>query len=134
MERDAQTSEILAAALEVHFQLGPGFLEGVYLEALPSELRLREIPFQREVPIPVYYKSEKLSCGNRADLLCFGSVLVELKAQTGLTPIDEAQVINYLKGTDLERALLLNFGTPKLQIKRLVLTADYKERMRLRST
>ena len=125
-KRDGQTSAILGAAIEVHMELGPGFLEVVYLNSLCLEFIARSIPHGREVGIPVFYKGTKLSCGYRADLVCFGSVLVELKAQSGLTEADEAQVINYLKATELERALLLNFGTPKLQIKRLVLANERK--------
>jgi len=87
---DRQSSAILAAAIEVHKELGHGFLEAVYLNALCLELILREIPFSREVGIPVFYKELKLSCGYRADLVCYGSLLVELKAQSGLTAFDEA--------------------------------------------
>jgi GxxExxY protein len=126
--RDAQTSAILGAAVEVHRILGHGFLEAVYLNALCLELVQREIPFIRELAIPVFYKETKLACGYRADLLCYGSVLVELKAQSGLTEIDEAQVINYLRATEINRALLLNFGTPRLQIKRLVLSEAFRHK------
>jgi len=125
-QRDPQTSAVLGAAIEVHKELGPGFLEAVYLNALCLELMSRAIPFSREIAIPVFYKDTKLDCGYRADLLCFGSLLVELKAQTGLTEVDDAQVINYLRATNIERALLLNFGTPKLQIKRLILSARFR--------
>jgi GxxExxY protein len=125
-QRDPQSSAVLSAAVEVHKQMGFGFLEEVYLNALCLELIRREIPFRREFAIPVFYKDVKLSCGSRADLLCFGSLLVELKAQSGLSEIDDAQVINYLRATRFERALLLNFGTPKLQIKRLILTSEYR--------
>jgi GxxExxY protein len=124
--RDPQTGSILAAAVEVHRVLGHGFLEAVYLHALCKELTRREIPHHREVGIPVFYKGEQLACGYRADLVCFGSVLVELKAQSGLTDVDDAQVINYLRATEISRALLLNFGTPKLQIRRLVLSEEYR--------
>lgn len=126
---DRQSSSVLAAAIEVHKELGHGFLEGVYLNALCLELIMREIPFSREVAIPVFYKEVKLSCGYRADLVCYGSLLVELKAQSGLTVFDEAQVINYLRATNIERALLLNFGTAKLQIKRLILTSEFRSGM-----
>ena len=88
----------------------------------------RQIEFRREVAIPVYYKGLKLDCGYRADLLCFGSLLVEARAQRALSEVDEAQVINYLRATDLEKALLLNFGAERIQIKRLILTADRKSR------
>jgi GxxExxY protein len=125
-QRDPQSAAVLGAAIEVHRTLGHGFLEAVYLNALCIELLQRGIPFTREMAIPVFYKEVKLACGYRADLLCYGSLLVELKAQAGLTEIDEAQVINYLRATTLDRALLLNFGTPRLQIKRLILTEDHK--------
>ena len=124
---DHQTSEIIGAAIEVHRLLGHGFLEAVYHNALCQELLLRSIPFQREVTVPVYYKGTKLTCGYRADVLCYEQVLVELKAQSRLTPIDEAQVINYLRATEFERALLLNFGAARLEVKRLVLTAEYRK-------
>lgn len=129
MDRDPQTATVLGAALEVHKTLGHGFLEAVYLNALREELAMREIPFRSEVPIPVYYKEVKLACGYRADFLCFGCLLVEIKAQAGLTDIDMAQVINYLRGTGLHRALLLNFGTTRLQIKRIVLSEEYHNRL-----
>ena len=126
--RDQQTGAILGAAVEVHKVLGPGFLEAVYLHALCLELAGRSIPFRREVALPVYYKEVKLQCGYRVDLLCYEGVLVELKAQSGLTEVDEAQVINYLRATALERALLLNFGMPRIQAKRLILSAEFRKR------
>ena len=125
-DRDSQTAAVIGAAFEVHNTLGYGFLEAVYLNALCLELMMRDIPFRREMAIPVFYKGERLACGYRCDLLCFGSLLVELKAQAGLTDIDQAQVINYLRATEHERALLLNFGTPRVQVKRIVLTGEYR--------
>jgi len=125
---DPETSRILAAALEVHAKLGFGFLEAVYQHALEYELTERGISYRPQVPLPVYYKESKLECGYRADFLCFDKVLVELKAQAGLTEIDDAQVLNYLKASQVELALLLNFGTPKLGIRRLILTEEYRRR------
>ena len=125
-ERDPQTGAIIAAAFEVHNTLGHGFLEAVYREALCEELRLRGIPFLREQTVPVFYKGTRLACWYKADLICFGDLLVELKAMTALSEVDDAQVIHYLRGTGLERALLLNFGTPKVQIRRFILTAEYR--------
>jgi GxxExxY protein len=118
--KDPQTYAIIGAAMEVHRQLGHGFLEAVYQEALAVELTAREIPFQREVFLPIRYKGQLLQCGYRADFICFGEIVVELKAISQLTGTDEAQTINELKATHLNRALLINFGAPSLEYKRLV--------------
>jgi GxxExxY protein len=107
--------------MEVHRQLGHGFLEAVYQEALALEFAEREILFQREVSLPITYKGRTLQCSYRADFLCFGEIVVELKALNQLTGVEEAQVINELKATNLHRALLLNFGARSLEYKRLVL-------------
>ena len=120
MERDQQTYEIIGAAMEVHRQLGHGFLETVYQEALSIEFAARGLPFQREVELPVFYKSQSLRCSYRADFICFETVLVELKALAHMSTIHEAQVLNYLKATGLHRALLINFGAPSLEHKRLI--------------
>jgi GxxExxY protein len=119
-ERDAQTYSIIGAAMEVHQQLGAGFLEGVYQDALQIEFTARSIPFNREHAVPVTYKGLVLGTPYRVDFLCFGSVLVELKAIKELTGVEEAQVIHYLKATGLNRAILINFGAPRLEYKRLV--------------
>jgi GxxExxY protein len=128
-QRDEKTSAVLGAAIEVHSVIGHGFLEAVYLNALCCELKMRGVPHFREVAIPVFYKENKLACGYRTDLICFRDLLVGIKAQAGLTDIDVAQVINYLRATELERALLINFGTKRLQIRRLILTGEYRHRM-----
>jgi len=120
-KRDPETFAIIGAAMEVHRELGHGFLEAVYQEAMAIEMTAREIPFQREVPLPVVYKGEKLACGYRADFVCHENVLVELKAINQLTGADEAQVINEMKATGMQRALLFNFGAPSLEYKRRVL-------------
>ena len=118
--RDPQTGAILGAAVHVHLTLGPGFLEAVYQAALAVELRRRGIPFQREASLPVWYEGELLEVGYRVDFVCQG-VLVELKALSGLSGVEESQVLNYLKAKGGGRALLLNFGTGKLEIRRYVL-------------
>lgn len=119
-EKDPQTYGIIGAAIEVHRHLGHGFLEVVYQEALRREFEEREIPFQKELDLPVLYKGRALDCRYRADFVCFESVIVELKALGALSPREHSQVINYLKATGFHRALLLNFGSPKLEFKRFI--------------
>jgi GxxExxY protein len=119
-QKDPETYGIIGAAMEVHRQLGHGFLEAVYQEALALELAARSIPFQREVPLPVSYKGQRLACTYRADFVCFERVIVETKAIGQLTGTDEAQLINELKATGLNRGLLINFGAPSLDYKRFV--------------
>lgn len=111
---------IIGAAMEVHRILGPGFLESVYEEALAHEFDLRGIPYQRQAKLAVRYKG--IIAGEfRADFLVDGKVVVELKATKALTDGDEAQLLNYLKGTGYRVGLLLNFGSSSLEQKRRVL-------------
>ena len=119
--RDPETYAIIGAAMDVHDELGHGFLEAVYHDALEREFLTRSIPFAREHLIPVIYKGLPLATPYRADFVCYGSVIVELKAMKTLTEIEYAQVLHYLKATGLNRALLFNFGSSQLQYKRLVL-------------
>ena len=120
-QRDPQTYAIIGAAMEVHNELGAGFLESVYHEALAFELAQAGIPFRRECALPVVYKGQALPCFYKADLICYDSVLVELKALTRLSPADDAQVLNYMKAAELNKALLFNFGATKLEYRRFVL-------------
>ena len=94
--------------------------------ALALELTARGIPFQKELDLDIEYKGQKLARSYRADFVCFDSVIVELKALSGLTTIEQSQVLNYLKATGLERALLLNFGKGKLEFKRLILSSHLR--------
>jgi GxxExxY protein len=119
-ERDQETHAIIGAAMEVHTQLGAGFLEAVYHEALAIELESRGIPHRREAELLVTYKGAQIACGYRADFVCFEQIIVELKATRALTTADESQLMNYLKATGLKRGLLLNFGAPRLEYKRMV--------------
>ena len=120
LERDAETFAIIGAAMEVHRLLGSGFLEAVYQAALAVEFTSRAVPFEREVEVPVFYKGIQLPCGYRADFVCNGGIIVELKAIQRLSNIEYAQVINYLRATEHKRALLINFGAQSLQHKRFV--------------
>lgn len=118
--RDEQTHAIIGAAMEVHRHLGPGFLEPVYQEALAVEFRIRGLEFLCEQELPIHYKDERLCCVYRADFVCFSQIIVELKALPAITGVEEAQLINYLKATRLERGLILNFARPSLEFKRFV--------------
>ena len=80
----------------------------------------RGIPFRREVELPVHFKGRRLSCAYRADLVCYECVIVELKGLQNLSSVEDAKLLNYLKATRLERGLLLNFGRPSLEVKRLI--------------
>ena len=122
MEKDSQSHAIIGAAMEVHRELGRGFLELVYQTALALEFQDRGIPFKAEVALPVRYKGRLLTCGYRADFVCYEDFLVELKAIGKLTAADDAQLLNELKATGYQRGLLLNFGSRSLEVKRLVRT------------
>jgi GxxExxY protein len=118
--RDPETYAIIGACMEIHSHLGHGFLEPVYQDAAVIEFPLRNIPFEREVLLPVQYKQILLPTYYRADFVCFTNIIVEFKALSALTGIEEAQVLNYLKATGFQRGLLINFGTENLEYKRLV--------------
>ena len=114
------TRKIIGAAMEVHSTLGPGFLEAVYQEALEMELKLRGLAFVTQEKLAITYKGKVLHHTYKPDIVVEGKVIVEIKAQAQLTTVDEAQAINYLKGTGCQLALVFNFGARSLQWKRLV--------------
>ena len=116
------TYKIIGAAMEVHNTLGPGFLEAVYEAALAYELQRLGLSFERQKVLPVYYKGMIIG-EYRADFVVENSVIIEIKAQKGLTAIDEAQLINYLKATGMQVGLLLNFGAKSLQHERRVVSS-----------
>ena len=118
-ERDPRTAAIIGAAMEVHTHLGPGFLEPVYQEALAIELEGRGVPFVREYPIVIHFKGKPLSSPYRADFVCHGDIIVELKALARMGGLEEAQLLHYLKGTGHEVGLLLNFGAKSLEVRRM---------------
>lgn len=114
--------QIVGAAIEVYNEFRSGFLESVYQEGMELELGWRNIPFAAQVPLRIRYKSVVLKKHFVADLICFGAVLVELKAIQQTTKADEAQVLNYLRATGLRVGVLINFGDPgRLDWTRLVL-------------
>jgi len=117
---DPETFAIIGAAIEVHRHLGAGFLEPVYHEALRVEFDLKGVPFEHEVALPVTYKGRRLQCSYRADFICYGDIVVELKAIPALTSREQSQLINYLKATGYHRGLLLNFGASRIESKRMV--------------
>jgi len=110
---------IIGAAMEVHNQLGPAFLEAVYQKALAYELALRGIPFEEQKILPVYYKGQLVG-EYKADFVVDGKIIIEIKSVTSLAKAHEAQALHYLAATGLQLAIILNFGAPSLQYKRIV--------------
>ena len=117
------TGQIIAAAIEVHRELGPGLLESAYHACLAREFSVRGLSFEQEKPLPVEYKGVRVDCGYRLDFLVAGKVVVELKTVDALAPVHEAQLLTYLKLTGCRVGLLINFNVPILKngIKRRVL-------------
>lgn len=118
-----ESYEIVGACFEVHNQLGSGFTEPSYQEALEIELGIRGIPFKSQVELPIFYKDTKLKHGFRADFLCHESIIVELKSVTALLPEHRSQVHNYLHAGRHQLGILVNFAAyPLLQYERIALT------------
>lgn len=118
-KRDPETYAVIGAAMAVHRELGAGFLEDVYHEALMMEMVSRNIPFRHEVDLPIFYKGQPMQKVYRADFVCFETIIVELKALLTISGREKAQVINYLRASDYDRGLLLNFGSDSLHYTRL---------------
>ena len=111
---------IVGAAFEVHKELGPGFLEAVYQEALAIEFQARGIPFEKEMWMLLWYKERQLEKRYKADFVCYEKIVVKLKALAQLSGNEQAKIINYLKASETKVAVLLNFGRPSLEWKRFV--------------
>jgi len=122
-DNDPLTDKVIGLAIEVHRQLGPGLLESAYEECLSYELAQAKFVLERQVALPVIYKSVRLDCGYRLDLIVEKRLILELKTVERLMPIHEAQVITYLKLTGISTGLLLNFNSVILKhgIRRLML-------------
>jgi GxxExxY protein len=115
-----ESYEIVGACFEVYNELGCGFTEPVFQEALEIEFSLRSIPFKAQVDLPLFYKDVPLKHGFRADFLCYESIIVEIKAVSNLAGEHRAQVLNYLHAGRLQLGLLINFGThPRLEFERI---------------
>jgi GxxExxY protein len=113
---------VVGAAMDVYWHLGRGFLEPVYQEALSIEFLRRRIPFKAQHEIVILYKGVALERTYRADFICYGQVIIELKALEGLCGRDVGQLLNYMKATKFKVGLLINFGSPvRLEWHRYVL-------------
>ena len=119
LESEDKTAKIINACIEVHHELGNGFLEAVYQEALEEEFKLQRIPYEREKYLPIEYKGKILNKEYYADFICYDDIIIELKAVTRLTTAHKAQVINYLKAANKEIGLLFNFGENSLKWERI---------------
>ena len=117
---DERTYRIIGAAIEVHKELGCGFLEAVYQEALGREFAAQGIPFKAQPVVEIQYKGEPLEKKYQPDFICYDEVIIEIKAISSLIGLEESQIINYLKATKLKVGLLLNFGSKSLEHKRMV--------------
>ncbi len=111
---------IIGAAIAVHKALGLGFSEKVYQEALALEFEAQGIPFEKEKQLHITYRGQQLKQDFYADFVCYGKIIVELKAVTALAPEHQLQVVNYLRCAEMKLGLLLNFGKTKLESQRVV--------------
>jgi len=115
-----ESYKIIGACLEVHKTLGCGFLEPVYQEALSIEFQKQQIPFEKEKVLSIAYKDVELEKRYVADFVCFDKIIIETKAVKALTDDYRAQIINYLKATQIKLGLLVNFGEPSLKYERFI--------------
>jgi GxxExxY protein len=120
------TQKIIGAAIEVHRRLGPGLLESAYEACLAYELLQHGLTFERQKPLPVVYKSVRVDCGYRIDFVVEGKIVIELKAVDAILPIHIAQLLSYLRLSEMKLGLLLNFNVRTLKegIKRVVNNFD----------
>ena len=115
-----ETYQLVGLAMQVHRELGCGFLEPVYQEAFEILLKKNGVPYEREKLLPIYFMGERLKKEYYADFVCYGKIIVEFKAVSALSLVHDAQVMNYLKATRLKLGLLFNFGQESLVHRRFV--------------
>ena len=115
-----ESYKIIGACMKVHRTLGPGFLEAVYEEALEKEFQTQKIPFKKQVNLELYYGRQKLKKHYRADFVCYETIILEIKAVNQLPTVFYAQLKNYLKCTNSELGMLINFGSSSLTYKRIL--------------
>ena len=115
-----ESYKIIGACMEVHQNLGAGFLEAVYQEALSMEFDLRNIPYQQEKDLKIHYKGTSLKKRYFADFVCYESIILELKAVSTICKEHEAQLLNYLKTTGYRLGMIINFGESSLKFKRMI--------------
>jgi GxxExxY protein len=122
-QNDPLTEKIIGFAIEIHRHLGPGLLESAYEECLCLELRQAGLTLQRQLPLPLVYKSVRLDCGYRLDVVVERQVILEIKAVERILPVHEAQLLTYMKLSGIRTGLLLNFNAAVLKdgIRRLAL-------------
>ena len=127
MDINKLSNKIIGAAIEVHKGLGPGLLESAYEECLCYELNMREISYDRQLSLPVQYKEKILDCGYKIDVLIEKSIILELKAVDKIEAIHKAQLLTYLKLSDIHLGLLLNFNVPIMKDGIVRIVNEFKE-------
>jgi len=115
LHEEALTAQIIGAAIEVHRRVGPGLLESAYQACLARELSLRNVPFEREVSLPIEYEGIQVDCSYRLDFVVAGKVVIELKPVDALQKVHEAQLLTYLRLSGLRVGLLINFNVALLK-------------------
>ena len=127
MDINKLSNKIIGAAIEVHKGLGPGLLESAYEECLCYELNWREIFYDRQLSLPVLYKEKQLDCGYRIDVLVEKSIILELKAVDKIEAIHKAQLLTYLKLSNISLGLILNFNVPVMRDGIVRVVNEFKE-------
>lgn len=115
-----ESFKIIGACMKVHSSLGSGFLEAVYEEAIEKEFESQKIPYRKQVKLELYYNDQKLKKHYRADFVCYDNIILEIKAVSQIPSVFNAQLKNYLKCTNMELGMLINFGTSSLTYKRII--------------